>query len=220
MSLKKYVFWLIFLLTKKFNCDKNIIRSLILLNLRFRKSVIIMMIGDKIKSLRLMYSLTQEELANRTELTKGYISQLERDLTSPSISTLVDILSCLGTDLNEFFSDKKNEQIVFRQKDFGEKVFEDVGSSVTWLIPSAQTNMMEPILVSIEPDGSTIPHDPHEGEEFGYVIKGTIFVSIGGRKHRVRSGESFYFKPHQTHFLINEGKKQAKVIWVAQPPSF
>ena len=63
-----------------------------------------MKIGAKIKELRIQKSLTQEELADRCELSKGFISQLERDLTSPSIATLVDILQCLGTNLEEFFS--------------------------------------------------------------------------------------------------------------------
>lgn len=62
-----------------------------------------MKIGGKIKELRIQKSLTQEELADRCELSKGFISQLERDLTSPSIATLVDILQCLGTNLEEFF---------------------------------------------------------------------------------------------------------------------
>ena len=62
-----------------------------------------MELGNKIKALRHLCGLTQEELANRCELTKGYISQLENDLTSPSIATLKDILLALGTTLNEFF---------------------------------------------------------------------------------------------------------------------
>ena len=61
-----------------------------------------MRIGSKIKELRVLKGLTQEELADRAELSKGFISQLERDLTSPSIATLVDILQCLGTDLKTF----------------------------------------------------------------------------------------------------------------------
>ena len=64
-----------------------------------------MQIGSKIKELRVLKGLTQEELADRAELSKGFISQLERDLTSPSIATLVDILQCLGTDLKTFFDD-------------------------------------------------------------------------------------------------------------------
>ena len=71
-------------------------------------------IGKKIKMLRNINNLTQEELASRCDLTKGYISQLENDLTSPSIATLVDILEVLGSNLNEFFSsDTIVEKIVF-----------------------------------------------------------------------------------------------------------
>ena len=62
-----------------------------------------MEIGKKIKDLRIAKGLTQEELADRSELSKGFISQLERDLTSPSIATLTDILQVLGSSLNEFF---------------------------------------------------------------------------------------------------------------------
>ena len=65
-----------------------------------------MEIGSKIKRLRVRLGLTQEELAARTELTKGFISQLERDITSPSIATLMDILEALGTNVSEFFSDR------------------------------------------------------------------------------------------------------------------
>ena len=81
-----------------------------------------MNIGNKLKELRIQKGLTQEDLADRAELSKGFISQLERDLTSPSIATLVDILQVLGTDLNEFFSEKTEEQIVFSAQDYFEKV--------------------------------------------------------------------------------------------------
>ncbi len=64
-----------------------------------------MEIGPKIKALRIFNGLTQEELADRAELSKGFISQLERDLTSPSIATLSDILQCLGVSVAEFFAE-------------------------------------------------------------------------------------------------------------------
>ena len=64
-------------------------------------------IGSKIKELRIANGLTQEELADRSELSKGFISQMENNLTSPSIATLIDVLQCLGTDLKHFFSDDR-----------------------------------------------------------------------------------------------------------------
>ena len=106
-----------------------------------------MELGIKIKELRLKKGLTQEELASRCELTKGYISQLENDLTSPSIATLNDILTTLGTSLNEFFSDDEYEQIVFKEEDYFEK--DSDGSRLLWLVPTAQKNMMEPIVLEL-----------------------------------------------------------------------
>ena len=76
-----------------------------------------MELGAKIKDLRVKNGLTQQELADRTELSKGYISQLETDVTSPSIATLADILQCLGTNLGEFFSGEPSERIVFDEND-------------------------------------------------------------------------------------------------------
>ncbi len=69
-------------------------------------------IGHRMKELRIQYGLTQQELADRSELSKGFISQLERNLTSPSVSTLLDIIQCLGTTPAEFFTDQEPEQIV------------------------------------------------------------------------------------------------------------
>jgi len=64
-----------------------------------------MNIGSKLKELRIKSNLTQEELGEKCDLTKGFISQIERDLASPSIATLNDILIALGSSLKEFFED-------------------------------------------------------------------------------------------------------------------
>ena len=75
-----------------------------------------MNLGEKIKQMRLQKGLTQEELADRCELTKGYISQLENNLNSPSIATLTDILSALGSNLAEFFREETAEKVVFSKE--------------------------------------------------------------------------------------------------------
>ena len=177
-------------------------------------------IGEKIKTLRLKNELTQEELANRCELSKGFISQLERDMTSPSIASLVDILECLGTDLNEFFSESIEEKIVFTQADFFETEDKDLGYLLSWIVPNAQKNMMEPILLEIEPGGSFVEDAPHQGEEFGFVIQGTVTVVVGGKKYRAKKGETFYYKTQFEHTIKNPGKQPAKILMVAAPPNF
>ena len=179
-----------------------------------------MKIGNKIKELRIQKGLTQEELANRSELSKGFISQLERDLTSPSIATLIDILQCLGTDLKDFFNDTPDEQIVFSSGDFFEKTDETLGNKIEWIIPNAQKNIMEPIRLTLKPGGSTYPDNPHEGEEFGYVLSGSITIILGKKKVRAKKGESFYFIPDTTHYITANNKTGAVILWISTPPSF
>lgn len=177
-------------------------------------------LGDRIKKRRQKLGLTQEELAARTELSKGFISQLERNLTSPSIATLMDILEVLGVDISDFFAKDEDEKVVFTPDDMFEKTDEDVNSSVLWLVPNAQKNAIEPIMVTIRAGGSTYPDDPHEGEEFGYVLSGSVTLVLGLRRFKLHKGDSFCFKPTEEHYLLNNSQREARVIWVSTPPSF
>ena len=105
-----------------------------------------MEIGQRIKQLRVMKGLTQEELADRAELSKGFISQVERDLTSPSIATLMDILQCLGVSVSEFFTEEPEEQIVFTKEDYFIKKDEENENTIEWIVPNAQKIRWSPIL--------------------------------------------------------------------------
>ena len=180
-----------------------------------------MKIGNKIRRLRLQRGLTQEELADRCELSKGFISQVERNLASPSIATLTDLLECLGSTLKEFFSDDGKEQTVYTRADMFVKEDPDtLHGRITWLVPNAQKNSMEPILVELGAGGETEEFKPHEGEEFGYVLSGTVTLLTGATRQRIHAGESFCLHPRTSHMIRNEGKHTAKLIWVTDPPNF
>ena len=175
-----------------------------------------MELGSKLKVLRQQKNLTQEELADRCELTKGYISQLENDLTSPSIATLCDLLNALGSSLNDFFHEEPEEKIVFSDAEYIEK--QSDGMIWQWVIPNAQKNMMEPILLTLSQGGSTYPDNPHEGEEFGFVLSGTVDIHIGNKVYKAKKGESFYYEAKFAHFISS--RQGAKILWVSSPPSF
>ena len=175
-------------------------------------------IGNKLKELRVLKGLTQEELADRSELSKGFISQLERNLTSPSITTLMDILQCLGTSIGEFFNEAPDEQIVFGKQDYFVKEDTEYKNEIKWIIPNAQKNTMEPIYLTLEAGGSTCPDTPHEGEEFGDILQGTVSIHLGNKTYKAKKGESFYYTADKTHFLSS--KNGATLIWVSSPPSF
>ena len=177
-------------------------------------------IGSKIRDLRIKNGLTQEELANRSELSKGFISQVESEQTSPSIATLVDILECLGTNLRDFFSESAEEKIVFGREDYFTSEYEELGRKITWIVPNAQKNKMEPILVTLSGGGRSDTHDPHEGEEFGYVLEGSVLLHLGEAVFQIKKGESFCFDPEKTHYIENTKERPAKFLWVSTPPSF
>ncbi|MDO4330085.1 MAG: helix-turn-helix domain-containing protein [Lachnospiraceae bacterium] len=177
-----------------------------------------MEIGAKLKELRVLKGLTQEELADRAELSKGFISQVERELTSPSIATLMDILQCLGTTIGEFFNETLEEQIVFGKADYFEKNDTEYRNNIKWIIPNAQKNTMEPLLLTLEAGGATYPDNPHEGEEFGYVLSGSISIHLGNKVYKAKKGESFYYVADKKHYLTS--KSGASLIWVSSPPSF
>lgn len=186
-----------------------------------RDRVIHMDIGEKLRKLRISLNLTQEELADRAELSKGFISQVERNLTSPSIATLTDLLECLGSSLQAFFSDSADERIVFRPDDHFVKLDEDqLRGSITWLVPNAQKNHMEPMLVELGPGGRTHEIPPFDGEELGYVLSGAVQLSHGGKQHKLAAGDSFCLHPVAPHHIHNPYRRQARLIWVSTPPSF
>lgn len=175
-------------------------------------------IGAKLKSIRLKNDLTLAELASRCELTIGFLSQLENDISSPSIATLRDILEALGTSLTEFFQDEKVEKKVFSNDDFFENETNDY--LIKWIIPDAQKREMEPIIIEIKPKCKSQLIRPHNGEEFGFVLSGSIILNYGKELLVVKSGESFYLQGNRTHYLFNDGNMIAKILWVSTPPLF
>ena len=171
-------------------------------------------IGSRIKALRTLLP------RSRTELTKGFLSQLERNLTSPSLPTLEDIVEALGVSMSKFFADDDEEQIVFTKEDTF--VDEQEERTINWIVPNAQKNKMEPLILELEPGCSSKEIEPHDGEEFGYVLQGRVQIrrESDSRKLIVKKGETFYIKGNESHSLVNTGSAAAKVLWISTPPIF
>lgn len=175
-------------------------------------------IGKKLKELRLQNDLTLGDLASRSELTKGFLSQVERNLTTPSIATLEDILEALGSNLSEFFREEPEPQLVFTAQEFFEDEQEEF--KIEWVIPNAQKNKMEPILLTLHPHGQSNEMISHHGEEFGYVLKGNVTLVRGNKRYKLKAQETFYLDGSKSHYLYNHGNTDAKVLWITTPPMF
>jgi transcriptional regulator with XRE-family HTH domain len=176
-------------------------------------------IGERISTMRQAKGLTQEELASRADLTKGFISQVERNLTSLSVESLLAILDALDEKPSAFFNETFVEKIVFKVKDRVELEKEDA-TSFQILVPAAQNRLMDPAFVALNPGEKMEEEGPHEGEEFGFVLSGGIELSLGGKLYKLKRGECFYFRASKRHSIANRRKTRALVLWVSSPPNF
>ncbi|UCG63275.1 MAG: cupin domain-containing protein [Candidatus Zixiibacteriota bacterium] len=178
-----------------------------------------MNVGSKIKALRLASDLTQEELANRARLTKGFISQLENEKfqTSISLDSLADILDALGISLSEFFDDTDETPVLYGPDD-RIQVDGTGASSFELLVPGSTNNLMDPILVQLKAREKLEKKEPHSGEQFGYVLKGAITLILNKNKYQVSRNSCFYFKSNQPHQIVNSGDGEAAFLWVVSPP--
>ncbi len=178
-----------------------------------------MKIGERIRNLRQSSNLTQEELAERANLTKGFISQVERDLTSISLDSLVQILDALDENISDFFREASQEKIVFRVGDRVAIEKEKV-EKFELLVPGSTNRRLEPILLTLKKGQATPKEKPHEGEEFGFVLRGRVNLRFGRESLKLKKGECFYLSAEKEHWLHNSGSKEAVVLWISSPPSF
>ena len=178
-----------------------------------------MKIGERIKNLRQMSSLTQEELAARANLTKGFISQVERDLTSISLDSLVQILEALDENISDFFRETSQEKMVYREKDRVPIEKERI-QRFELLVPGATNRRLEPVLLTLKQGQATAKEKPHEGEEFGFVLQGRVSLRFGKEITKLKKGECFYLWAEKEHWLENTSSRNAVILWITSPPYF
>ncbi len=116
---------------------------------------------------------------------------------------------------------KKQPKDIIHQKDDA-FVDEQEDSTIHWIIPNAQKNEMEPIIIELEAGGESKVIEPHEGEEFGYVLRGRVLLVRDSNKDGdlLRKGDSFYIRGDESHYLKNDTDKKTVVLWVSTPPEF
>lgn len=175
-----------------------------------------MRIGKKIKNLRLKKGLTQEELGERTDLSKGYISQLERDLSSPSIDTFFTILEVLGCSPKQFFDEEEREQkVVYGEEEQTEYKDDERGYEINWLVPESNEMEMEPIRLILNTNGEFKQFEPSLSETFAFVLKGQVMITLGKRTYFAKEGESIYFHASDEHQIRNIHNGVSELILVA-----
>jgi len=174
-----------------------------------------MEIGKKLRRLRKSKALTLEDVAERANLTKGFLSQIERDKTSPSVAALKQVLDVLGEDLSTFFQDAGEPQKYVFTKNERKLLDEDIpGVTLESLIPDIQYREMDPVIVSMQ-KGARLTHKQLDEEEiFGYVLCGEAWITIEKKEHRLREGDSFYLFAETEFVLENRSKSKTTLLIV------
>src|SRR4030042_1947289 len=114
----------------------------------------------------------------RANLTKGFISQVERDLTSISLDSLVQILEAMDENISDFFRETSQEKMVYREKDRVPIEKERI-QRFELLVPGSTNRRLEPVLLTLKQGQATPKEQPHEGEEFGFVLQGRGSLRVG-----------------------------------------
>ncbi|MCX5886971.1 MAG: helix-turn-helix domain-containing protein [Proteobacteria bacterium] len=182
-------------------------------------------LGDKIRSLRKRLGMTQKELAEQVGVTPSFISQLEKNLISPSLNSLLKLSDKLNTQPVYFLMDDETVQwqkMIIRPNERQYIHLPDVKTTdlhLQLLVSDVINRRMEPHLLTMK-EGSTVEGHfyRHKGDEFAYILQGELEVEIEGKKHLLRQGDSFYIESTVPSQWANAGKGEAVILWVLSPP--
>lgn len=181
------------------------------------------LVGEHIRRLRKARGLTLTALSESTGISVGYLSQIERNISSPTVKTLFEISHALGVTVGWFFDrmggERSDEKYIVRQNGRQQIRFES-GISDYRLTTNA-VDQLEVLWSTFEP-GIVQSEEPyqHEGEECGLVIKGQFELTIDGTVYLLEEGDSFSFPSTLPHCYKNIGKEEAIVMWCITPPTY
>ncbi|MGB3096400.1 MAG: helix-turn-helix domain-containing protein [Candidatus Deferrimicrobiaceae bacterium] len=170
-------------------------------------------IGARIKHLRQINGLSQADLAERAGLTKGTISQIERNLTSPAVANLLEILSALSETPYSFFAEDDEEKILFRKSD---SLPSDVTGYLSFdtLLPRSRYRTIVAYRAVIRSGREAAAEPAHEGENYLFVLSGRLGLRLGTVNYIARKGDSLYFRAEQEYAFSNKGKLPVDFLWV------
>lgn len=174
-------------------------------------------LGEKIRALRQRLKLTLEEVATAAGISKPFLSQVERGLASPSLTSFAGIANALGVSMQYFADTPLDESAVRRGEELKFFRFADSGDLFARLTYPSGGKQLEAILVRMPEGQSRTETRAHAGEEFLYVIDGELQLEHEQKRVTLSAGDSSHFQSAGRHRWTNTGKKEAVVVWVGTP---
>ncbi|PLX45927.1 MAG: hypothetical protein C0609_01960, partial [Deltaproteobacteria bacterium] len=139
----------------------------------------------------------------------------------PSLSTLVRIADCLGVSPVDFFEDDEDiaSVVVMDSSQRRPVKIKNWEADVTQLIKTTRGRLMQPFHTIIPPGGGSGENYSHPGQEFGYIISGTLTLMVANKTYELTPGKSFYYSSLFGHEWKNNSDENVEVIWVVSPPN-
>jgi DNA-binding transcriptional MerR regulator/quercetin dioxygenase-like cupin family protein len=174
-------------------------------------------IGRHLRQLRAKHKLSLAQVAEAVGISVGFLSAMERSQMSGSVGTLRKLARFYKANILDFFDATGASK---RQVRPAERKVLQAGTGVRMELLAWGNTVMEPHLFRIAPEAGSGDPYTHEGEEFIYVLRGDLEITLDGEEYRLKSGDSFYFESATPHRWKNPGRKEALVLWVNTPPTF
>lgn len=169
-------------------------------------------IGQRIKELRTQRGMTLAEFGEKVKLSTGYLSQIERDKTAPSLSTLMDIARALDVGPRYFF-EIETEAAYIQRADRVENTNRPESPVLSQQLTPGGSNKLEASRITLQPKSSHEPLYQFSGEEFIFVLEGELTVSVGDEKVLLVTGDSIHYDASQPRYFCNSGDEACVVIW-------
>jgi DNA-binding transcriptional MerR regulator/mannose-6-phosphate isomerase-like protein (cupin superfamily) len=174
-------------------------------------------IGKQLRQLRLQRGLSLAEVSASAGISVGFLSALERSQMSASVGTLRKLAGFYKTNILDFFEPAAaSSRLVSPDK----RRTLEAGPGVRMELLAWGNTVMEPHLFRIAPKAGSGESYRHEGEEFLYVLRGELQISVEEKEYRLKAGDSFYFESSSPHHWLNPGQSESLILWVNTPPTF
>lgn len=181
-------------------------------------------LGRRLRRIRRHAGLSLRELGRRVGCSESLLSKVETGHANPSLTMLHRIVAALDISVAALFGDEADDdQVVYRR---GQRPRISVDSTraenivLERLIPDTGSHLLQANVHIVRPHGGSRGEITHEGEEVGYVLDGTIELTVGGRIYRLTAGDSFVFRSEVPHGYRNLGDTTARILWVNTPTTF
>jgi transcriptional regulator with XRE-family HTH domain len=174
-------------------------------------------IGRRLRHLRAQQKKSLAQVAREAGISVGFLSAIERSQMSASVGTLRRLARIYDLNILDFFDASDGYQPLVKPR---QRKRLQAGPGVGMELLAWGNTVMEPHLFRVAPGAGSGDSYSHEGEEFLFILKGQLDISLEGERYNLRGGDSFYFQSKTQHHWRNPGKSETSILWINTPPTF